>query len=61
MPVTKPSTAILTVALIGLLAGLSGCAPGVGSPRWCEAMAEKPKGDWTANEAMDYAEHCLID
>ena len=61
MSVKKPWNAILTVALIGLLAGLSGCAPEVGSPRWCEDMAEKPKGDWTANEALAYAEHCLID
>lgn len=61
MPVKKPSNAILTFTLIGLLAGLSACAPEVGSQDWCEAMAEKPKGDWTANEALDYAEHCLID
>ena len=60
MPEQKPSNALLIVALIGLLTGLSGCAPEVGSPRWCEAMAEKPKGDWTANEAGDYARHCLI-
>lgn len=60
-PVYKPSKAFVFVALVGLIAGLSGCAPEVGSPRWCEAMAEKPKGDWTANEALDYAEHCLID
>jgi hypothetical protein len=43
------------------LIGLAGCEPEVGSERWCKAMAEKPKGDWTANEALDYAEHCLID
>ncbi|MCX4189785.1 DUF3012 domain-containing protein [Methylophaga sp. OBS3] len=23
-------------------------------------MKEKPKGDWTANEAGDYAKHCLL-
>ena len=51
------SSILFTAALIGL----AGCAPEVGSERWCEAMAEKPKGDWTANEALDYAEHCLID
>ncbi len=48
--------------LLGLtVATLAGCAPEVGSERWCEAMNEKPKGDWTANEALAYAEHCLID
>ena len=49
------------LAMLAVLAGLTGCAPEVGSTAWCEAMSEKPKGDWTANEAMDYAEHCLID
>jgi hypothetical protein len=48
-------------AIIATLITLFGCAPDVGSERWCEAMAEKPKGDWTANEALAYAEHCLID
>ena len=50
-----------TLALIAALTGLAACAPEVGSERWCTAMDEKPKGDWTANEALDYAEHCLID
>jgi hypothetical protein len=43
------------------LIACTACAPEVGSERWCEAVAEKPKGDWTANEAIAYAEHCLID
>mgnify|MGYP001594927848 CR=1 FL=1 len=49
------------LAAIATFVTLSGCAPEVGSERWCEAMAEKPKGNWTANEALAYAEHCLID
>ena len=48
---------LLTLCLIGLGA----CAPEVGSDRWCNSLEEKPKGDWTANEALAYAEHCLID
>ena len=43
------------------LIGLGACAPEVGSERWCKNLAEKPKGDWTANEALAYAENCLID
>lgn len=59
---TKLSRRVLpTLALIAALTGLAACAPEVGSERWCTAMDEKPKGDWTANEALDYAEHCLID
>jgi hypothetical protein len=37
------------------------CSPAVGSKAWCEKMANKPKGDWSANEAADYAKHCLFD
>jgi hypothetical protein len=24
-------------------------------------MKEKPRGDWTANEAGDYAKHCIFE
>jgi len=44
-----------------LIAGLSlGCPPEVGSDAWCEKMKETPKGDWSANDAADYAKNCLL-
>ncbi|MBL1143254.1 MAG: DUF3012 domain-containing protein [Proteobacteria bacterium] len=43
-----------------LLVLLSACAPEVGSEKWCTQMKEKPKGDWTANEAADFTKHCLF-
>lgn len=43
-----------------LMSTLSACAPEVGSEKWCAKMQEKPKGDWTANEASDYAKNCLF-
>lgn len=49
--------------LLGLLTFsllLAACTPEVGSDAWCVHMKEKPKGDWTANEAGAYAEHCLL-
>jgi DUF3012 family protein len=55
-----------TLAAPGLLAALAvcmalaSCAPKVGTPRWCEAMKQKPRGDWTANEALDFARHCVL-
>jgi hypothetical protein len=53
-----------SIALTGMLAalamGLTACAPEVGSPRWCEVMKEKPRGDWTANEALEFARSCVI-
>ncbi|QSX33204.1 DUF3012 domain-containing protein [Shewanella avicenniae] len=39
---------------------LSACAPEVGSDAWCKQMKEKDSGDWTANEAKDYAKHCVF-
>ena len=49
---------LLIVASALLL--LTACAPEVGSEKWCEKISEKPKGDWTANEAGDYAKHCVF-
>ena len=37
-----------------------GCAPGIGTVAWCEKMDEKPKGDWSANEAKEYAKNCIF-
>ncbi|MCZ8251257.1 MAG: DUF3012 domain-containing protein [Hylemonella sp.] len=39
---------------------LTACSPEVGSQAWCDQLKDKPKGDWTANEATDYAKHCLF-
>jgi hypothetical protein len=43
-----------------MLLPLSACAPEVGSAKWCANLKAKPKGDWTANEAADYAKNCLF-
>jgi len=62
-------TTLLTTArrlslVVFLAAGtslaLSACSPEVGSEDWCEQLKEKPKGDWTANEAGDFAKHCIL-
>jgi hypothetical protein len=39
---------------------VTACAPEVGSEDWCAQLKEKPKGEWTANEAKDYTKHCLF-
>jgi len=48
---------ILTVLVVFQL---SACAPEVGSERWCANLKEKSKGDWTVNEAKDFAKHCIF-
>ena len=54
---TRYATRLLAAAV--LLVAI-GCAPEVGSEAWCEQLDETPKGDWTANQAADYARHCLF-
>ncbi|RPI61401.1 MAG: DUF3012 domain-containing protein [Lysobacterales bacterium] len=46
--------------LMAITTWLAACAPEVGSERWCEAMREKPRGDWTANEALEFARSCVL-
>lgn len=48
------------VLLAGMTAWLVACAPEVGSERWCEQMREKARGDWTANEALEFARSCVL-
>lgn len=57
----KITTRCAMFALTALLAlSLGGCAPEVGSDKWCANLKEKPKGDWSLNETTDYAKHCLM-
>ncbi|MEJ2093606.1 MAG: DUF3012 domain-containing protein [Gammaproteobacteria bacterium] len=39
---------------------LTGCSPEVGTEAWCNGLSEKPKGEWTSNEAANYTRHCLF-
>ena len=56
----KLRSIIISLAALAALATLSACSPEVGSEEWCKDMKEKPKGDWTANEAAEYAKSCLL-
>lgn len=52
---------LITLTVIsGLAVLLSACGSKVGSDEWCKAMKEKPKGEWTANEAGDYTKYCVF-
>ena len=51
---------VAALAAVYALSSLTGCTPEVGSERWCANMRDKPRGDWTANEALDYARHCIV-
>jgi len=53
-------TLCLLAVLAFSIAGLSACSPEVGSKEWCADMKEKPKGDWSANEAAEFAKSCVF-
>lgn len=53
-------TNLKILSAILIISGLVGCSPEIGSKAWCADMKEKPKGEWTANEAADFAKNCLI-
>jgi hypothetical protein len=59
LPLSTSKLASMFSALVVVMS-LSACAPEVGSDAWCKQMEDKPKGDWTVNEAGDYAKHCVF-
>jgi len=50
----------LIVASVLFATQLAACSPEAGSEAWCKNMKEKPKADWTANEAKEYAKSCIF-
>lgn len=54
------SRLLALIVSLSALAFLSACSPEVGSEEWCADLKEKPKGEWTANEAGDFAKHCVF-
>jgi hypothetical protein len=50
---------IRIVGLLALVLVLAGCDR-VGSEAWCEKQQEKPKGEWTMEEAGDYTKYCVL-
>jgi hypothetical protein len=49
-----------TIAVAFVTLFIASCAPEVGSDAWCEDMVNKSKGDWTANEAAEFAKSCIF-
>ena len=54
------ATPLFVSAFVGSLLLLQGCSPEVGSDAWCKQMEEKPKGEWSANDAAEYAKSCIL-
>ena len=60
MPTALLRRSLLVLFLAAAAGGLAACSPEVGSEDWCSDMKEKPKGDWSTNEAADFAKHCVL-
>jgi hypothetical protein len=58
MKITQLLSGILLLSLFVI--GLTACSPEVGSDAWCSKMKETPSGDWSTNQATDFAKHCLL-
>ncbi len=52
--------ACLALASVMIMLSLGGCAPKIGSAKWCANLKAKPKGDWTLDEAENYAKDCIM-
>jgi hypothetical protein len=50
----------LFLSVLVLSSLLLGCAPKVGSPKWCENMEAKSKLDWSLADAKSYAQFCIL-
>ncbi len=37
----------------------SSSSPQLGSPAWCQQMANTPQAQWTPNDGFAFASHCI--
>jgi len=52
---------LITLIISGFLCiSVTGCSPEVGSEAWCADLKEKPKGEWSANEAAEFTKSCIF-
>ncbi len=49
-----------TAAVFVVISTVAACSPSVGSKEWCEDLKEKDKGQWTVQEAADFAKYCIL-
>ncbi|MEE4216049.1 MAG: DUF3012 domain-containing protein [Xanthomonadales bacterium] len=47
------------LALVLITFSITACDR-VGSDSWCEKLKEKPKSQWTMEEAGDYTKYCVL-
>ncbi|WP_241505923.1 DUF3012 domain-containing protein [Parahaliea mediterranea] len=51
---------LLTATLTATLA-LAACSDKPGSKGWCDSKKDQPKSEWTADDAVTFASHCVFE
>jgi len=51
---------IITCTALLVVLSFSACSPEPGTKAWCDKIKEKPRGEWTANDASTFAKHCMM-
>jgi len=49
-----------TIITISIAFTLTACTPESGSQAWCDSIKEKPKAEWTAEDAGIFTKHCVL-
>jgi hypothetical protein len=58
---SRSGVALLAACVAAFALFAVACSFVVGTEAWCEKMSEKPKGDWSTNEGVDFAKDCVFD
>lgn len=48
------------VFVLAAAIALSACQEEIGTQQWCDNMQDKPKSEWNAQGALDFAKHCVF-
>lgn len=49
-----------TLVSLSALFLFTGCQQEIGTQAWCDSMDQKSKGEWSAQNAVDYTKHCVL-
>jgi DUF3012 family protein len=54
---------VVKISCCLLLLSVAGCKlpPAVGTDAWCKQMEQKPRADWSPNEASIFTRNCIFE
>jgi len=51
---------LVTIFALLIALSFSACSAEPGTKAWCDAIKQKPKGEWTADDAATFTKYCLL-